>query len=139
MVKIMIMNDFKRIFCVLVVKNSSKEFVLRHQLDILKLIFFISSIVLFFQQDWSLPAEAFQPRHELEFSNAPPVPPPHYSPANDSDGNSFQATSNNHKETISNGAAVNDLYINVKLPIIPQWDCSSLVTDILVAYAEVSQ
>ncbi|XP_036366644.1 GATOR complex protein WDR24-like [Octopus sinensis] len=92
--------------------------------------------VLHDRYNWSLPVEPFQPRHELDFSNVPPVPPPHYSPASDSDDNSFQATSHNHKETISNGAAVNDLNINVKLPIIPQWDYSSLVTDMLVAYAE---
>ncbi|GAB1601164.1 GATOR complex protein WDR24 isoform X2 [Argonauta hians] len=94
--------------------------------------------VLHDKHDWSLPAEAFQPRHELEFSNAPPVPPAHYSPANDSDGNSFQATNSNHREANSNDAAGagTDLYINVKLPLIPQWDCSSLVTDMLVSYAE---
>ncbi|CAE1293225.1 WDR24 [Acanthosepion pharaonis] len=43
------------------------------------------------KQDWSLPAEAFQLRHELQFGMAPPVPMTHDSPAsaNDSDVNSF--------------------------------------------------
>lgn len=93
-------------------------------------------------QDWSLPAEAFQLRHELQFGMAPPVPMTHDSPAsaNDSDVNSFNTTVNNNNNnkdsSCSSGVTGNDLYISVKLPIMPPWDCRAMVKDMLISYVE---
>lgn len=94
------------------------------------------------KQDWSLPAEAFQLRHELQFGMAPPVPMTHDSPAsaNDSDVNSFNTTVNNNNNnkdsSCSSGVTGNDLYISVKLPIMPPWDCRAMVKDMLISYVE---